>query len=506
MNLIEPILRHATLQPDVIAIIDSDRSITYGELAPLVLCTASHLAAHGVEAGDRVGVCLKDNGQHLVALLAVSRMGAVVVPIDWRARPAEQERVASALGVKLALVEPESRAGFHCPAVPLDAAWHRGVGTAAPCAESSCEWDAPFHLTSTSGTTTGAPKFLLKTHLQLYFTIAILFDLLSLPRGCRLLSTRPLYFGSARQRIVGHLCRGDGVIVHPPLVTAEEYVALATRHNATVGSIGPPFLRQLLRLSTAGGLLLPGMMALCCGGSPLLAEEKLETAERITPNFFENYSTAAAGVVAMLRPEDIRRRPASVGRPHPLVAVEVVGNDDRRLEPGAVGLLRCRSPALGTGVTGPGGWEAAGEGFRDGWYYPGEYAVIDEDGYVFANGRTVETIMRGNAKIHPPEIETVLCQHEAVAEAAVIGRPAGGDTEIVAFVIGRRPVGGGELLAHCRRHLTPYKVPQRVIVLAEMPRNAAGKIAKSELRRRLDIDATANGDEAVSGGDNRLVI
>ncbi len=488
MNLIEPILRHAKLQPDVIAIINSERSITYRELAPLVLRTAGHLAAHGVVAGDRVALCLKDHWQHLVALLAVGRMGAVVVAIDWRARTAEQERIASALEVKLVLVEPESRANFHCPAIPLDAAWQRGVGMAAPWAESSCDWNAPFHATSTSGTTTGAPKFLIKTHLQVYFAITIRFELLSLPRGCRLLSTRPLFTGAARQRLVGHLCRGDGVIVHPPLVTAEEYVALATRLKATVGPIGPPLLRQLLRLPAAGGPLLPGMVALSSGGAPLLAEEKLDAVQRITPNFFECYSTAATGALAVLRPEDVRRRPESVGRPHPLVALEVVDEDDRPLEPGAVGLLRCRSPSLGTGVTGPGGWEAAGESFRDGWYYPGEYASLDREGYIFVRGRTAETITRGSAKIHPPEIETVLRRHAAVAEAAVFGRPTADDNEIVAFVVGRQPVECGELMAYCRTHLTPYKVPQHIFVIPEMPKNAAGKIEKTELRRRLDID------------------
>ena len=486
MNFIEPILRHAKLQPDAIAIIDDERTITFGELATLILRTAGHLAALGVQAGDRVALCLKDHWQHLVALLAVGRMGAIMTPLDWRARPAEQARLAAALDIKFALVEPGSKASLPCPVIPLDDSWRRAVGKATPWDEELCDWNAQFSVTATSGTVSGAPKFILKTHLQFYFTIAILFDFLAMPKGGRLLSTRPLSIGSARQRCIGHLWRGDGVLIHSPLLTAAEYVALVNRHDITVGSIGPPFLRQLLQLPADKGPLLPRMKALCCGGSPLLADEKLAAVRHVTPNFFENYSTAATGVVAMLRPDDISRRPASVGRPHPLVALEVVDDDDRPLETGATGRLRYRGPSLGTGLTGPGGWEGASEGFRDGWYYPGEYAAFDEDGYVFAKGRTADVIMRGTAKIHPPEIESILCRHDAVAEAAVVGRQTAGDNEIVAFVVGRRPVERGDLMAHCRKHLTPYKVPQQIFVIPEMPRNAAGKIEKSALRRRLE--------------------
>jgi long-chain acyl-CoA synthetase len=485
MNLIEPILRHARLQPDAVAIIDDERAITYGELAPLVLRTAAHLAALGVKPGHRVALALKDHWQHVVALLAVGRMGAIMTPLDWRAKAAEQAQVARVLEVDFALVEPGSRASLPCPVIPIDDAWRRGVATATPWEEVPGDWNAPLLIAQTSGTTTGAPKFLLKTHLNFYFTIIILLELLALPKGSRLLSTRPLYFGSARQRSIAHLFRGDSVVIHSALVSAAEYVALVRRHNANVGSIGPPFLRQLIALGADKEPLLPGMRALCCGGSLLGPEDKLAAARIVTPNFFENYSTAATGVIAMLRPEDVARRPTSVGRPHPLVALEAVDEEHRPLAMGATGRMRYRSPSVGRGLMGPGGWEGASEGFHDGWYYPGEYISFDEEGFVFAHGRTAEVITRGTVKVHPPEIEQLLCRHAAVAEAAVVGRPTADDNEVVAFVVGRAPVEGGELMAYCRTHLAPYKVPQHIFVIPEMPRNDAGKIEKAELRRRL---------------------
>jgi acyl-CoA synthetase (AMP-forming)/AMP-acid ligase II len=110
VNLVEPILRHGRLQPTTIAIVDEDRSITYGELAELVQRTAGHLRALGVRRGDYVGLCLKDNWQHITALLAVAHMGAVAVQIETRSRPAERARIVDAFQLRLALVAPGSEA------------------------------------------------------------------------------------------------------------------------------------------------------------------------------------------------------------------------------------------------------------------------------------------------------------------------------------------------------------------------------------------------------------
>src|SRR5664279_5256159 len=122
MNLIEPIFWHARKQPHVAAIIERERTITYGELADRVLRTAGHLAKLGIVRGDQVGLCLKDDSQHVVALLAVARLGAVTVQIDSRSRPAERARVVDAFQLRLALVTPESDRGVDCPKVVLDAA------------------------------------------------------------------------------------------------------------------------------------------------------------------------------------------------------------------------------------------------------------------------------------------------------------------------------------------------------------------------------------------------
>src|SRR5262249_57939419 len=115
MNLTDPIVRHGRMQPNAVALIEGERTVSYRTLAELVMRSAGHLAALGVKHGDQIGLCLKDDAQHLVALLAVLRIGATAVQMDWRSRPAEKARIAAAFPLKLLLVLPDSDIESHSP-------------------------------------------------------------------------------------------------------------------------------------------------------------------------------------------------------------------------------------------------------------------------------------------------------------------------------------------------------------------------------------------------------
>src|SRR5437763_2258175 len=143
MNLTDRILRHGRMQPNAAALIEGERTISYRALAELVLRTAGHLAALGIKPGDQVGLCLKDDAQHLVALLAVLRVGATAVQMDWRSRPAEKARIAGAFALKLLLVLPESEVEAPCPCVTLDREWQDRVAAADPLADAPDDWNAP---------------------------------------------------------------------------------------------------------------------------------------------------------------------------------------------------------------------------------------------------------------------------------------------------------------------------------------------------------------------------
>lgn len=437
MNLIEPVLRHSRMQPEAAALIDDERTITYRTLAELVLDTAGRLAALGIKQGDQVALCLRDDWQHVVALLAVARLGAMVVQIDWRSPAAEKARAATAFAPKLILTTPEFDIPTNCAIVKFDSKWHADLATAIPPSDLPSEWGDPFTALATSGST-GAPKFTLATHIQYYSHVAAYLELIPPTRRQRYLSVLPLHFSAGRVACLSHLLRGDSVILYPALFTAGEFVDTVNRHRATVAFVVPTVVRQLLSIAEPHKPMLPGMEVFMCVGAPIFAEEKIEAACKLTPNFYDRYGAAAIGPVAAMRPQDLSERATSVGRSHMLVDVEVVDEDDRPLGPRETGRLRCRGPGLTAPIVNSRGGTSAADDFRNGWHYPGELAALDEFGYIYLKGRVSEVIIRGGAKIHPAEVEAILLEHRNVAEAAVVGRSTSSkDEDIVAFVVAR---------------------------------------------------------------------
>ncbi len=484
MNVIGPVFHFGKTRQDAPALVEGERTITYGDLTGLVRRTACHLVVRGFGRGDRIGLCLKDTAEHVVALLAVAYMGGVAVPLDWRARPAETARYIDALGLTCVLVEPDARLADKRTVV-LDAEWNRAVAQtdagAQPSFDWACDRDDPFLISATSGST-GLPKFTLMTHLQYYFAAAGMIELMGLAGRHRFLCALPLYYSAGRNSCLAHLLRGDCVVLYPSLFNPAEYIEVVNRQRITTAAVVPSMVRLLL---TAGGdePLLPGLTAMFCSGAPLHAEEKRQAARALTPNFHERYGTAETLAISVLRPEDFADRADSVGQPHSLTEIEIVDENDRPLPSGAVGRLRIRGPGLGSPLPG----QAGETNFRNGWYYPGEIARLDEAGYIFLQGRTSDVIMRNGAKIYPAEVEGALTEHPGVIEAAVLGhRDAGNEEDVIAFVVRRGTLAAGELLAHCRVRLTPNKVPRQIHFVDQLPKNTAGKIDKAALAKRLD--------------------
>ena len=152
--------------------------------------------------------------------------------------------------------------------------------------------------------------------------------------------------------------------------------------------------------------------------------------------------------------------------------------------PGEIGRLRYRSPASARGYY----MAEDGDAFRDGWFYPGDLARLDAEGFLYLHGRGKDMIIRGGVNIYPPEIESVLLSDPRIAEAAVVGWPSAAmGEEVAAFVVPRpgEAPDAESLLALCRTRLASYKVPKAITLIADLPRNSSGKTVKPELVKRL---------------------
>ncbi|GAC1305175.1 MAG: o-succinylbenzoate--CoA ligase [Steroidobacteraceae bacterium] len=498
MNLVARIMHFGKMRAAAPALIEGDRTITYGELAGLVHRTAVHLGGQGLRRGDRVGLCLKDTAQHAVVLLGATLMGAVAVPLDYRARPNENARYVDALGLACVLCEPETPLGGSV--LRVDQQWHHRVGRIGAHADVEWpgEWDDPFVISATSGST-GAPQFSQMTHRQHGLATARMFELMHVTGRHRYLCTLPLYFSGGRNSCIGHLLRGDCVVLYPSLFGPDEYVDVTNREHITIGIVVPSVVRQLLA-AAGSGRVFAARSALYCTGAPLHAEEKRRAARVLTPNFYDRYGTAETMVIAVLHAQDFDERAESIGRTHPGMQIEVVDESDQPLPPRSVGRWRIRGPGIATPLSS----SEESVNFRGEWYYPGDIAHVDE-GYIYLHSRTSDAIVRGGAKVYPAEIEAALGAHSDVLEVAVLGhRGADQEETIVAFVVARKTLLAGELLGYCRARLTAHKVPRQIRFLDRLPRTTAGKVDKASLARGLADAIIDEGEATVTARSRRV--
>ncbi len=481
MNLAEALEIHARATPDRAAVIHGGHSISHGEFAAQVRTMAAALVAEGFEPGVLVGVCLKDTSQHLVLIYALARIGAVMLPMDWRWTDGEKRRLVQHFQPAALFEEDDAPA--------LDDAPQRRIGTLrigdgdAAAGAIATGSELPLLLSLSSGTT-GRPKGPRITHQQMLRRFWTHWINLGLNSNDRYLSATPLFFGAGRTFAMSVLFSGGTVVLFPPPFQPEALCAEIERAKATSLFLVPAQLRKLLELPVHQVAPMRRLSLLLSSGSPLDPAERHAIRERLCGNFIEYYASTEGGGISISNAETQALHDSSVGRPVFAVEVEVVDDNDAVLPPGRVGRLRYRGPAVATGYFIDD--DSAETAFKDGWFYPGDLAEINAQGYIFLRGRAKDMILRGGINIYPAEVEAILRSHPAVIEAAAVGRPSPTmGEEVAAFVTLRSPAGEGELIAWCKTQLAPYKVPREIFAIDELPKNSSGKVLKNELVARL---------------------
>jgi long-chain acyl-CoA synthetase len=253
-----------------------------------------------------------------------------------------------------------------------------------------------------------------------------------------------------------------------------------------------PTHAQLMReTGVLEGAELSSLDTLYFNAAPLPQELKLWVLDALPHvGCHELYGSTEAGIVSNLRPADMRRKERCVGPPWLMTEVRLVDPDGNELGPGNTGELYSRSPYLMNGYLDDPEATAACT-TDDGFLTSGDICHMDEEGYLYVVDRVKDMVISGGVNIYPREIEEVLRTHPDVRDAAVVGAPS--ETwgeEVVAFIVGQGDAAG--LDAHCREGLAGFKVPKRFEWVDDLPRNAAGKVLKRELRDRL-VDASRAG-------------
>lgn len=488
---------HGRYRPERIAIEAGDRTLGYGALDLLVRRIAARLGAAGVGPGDVVATLMRDTPEQVAAHLAILRRGAAALPFDWRWPRPEVERALARFAPKAMLADETRADETRADEARADETWAGPVltldglaGTAPDEAPPHGDARAPAFLSLSSGST-GEPKAAILTHETLLARLLSIATEGPLSRDDRYLISTPLAHGVGHLFAAYMLVLGATVVLAPPLSDAAALAETIRARRITAATIVPVQTRALLDLARArgGGRLMPELGLYMTSSAGLDPGEQAEAARLLCPRIVDFYGSIPAGVVSVGRIADPEQPRGSVGRPALGYEVQVVGEDDAPLPPGAIGRLRARGPGVAAGFMAlPDGSE---ERLVDGWCTTGDLASLDPGGYIHLHGRTTEILKVGGRSVLAVEVERVLTAHPAVAEAAVVGAGApGGEQVVTGFVVLRAPVGMRDLVAHCRRALAPYKVPERLYVLDALPRNTNRKVVKARL---LDLIGAPGG-------------
>lgn len=497
--------RAAAATPDRIALVAGDTQVSYAALHDDVLRCVSALSAMGLGKGDRVGHLGRNSIAYVVLLQASLRLGLVTVPINWRLAAPEISYILADAGTRLLLADAEFLSTIDVTSLPeqillTDAAhgnrhrfldWVR-MHDPDPRTVSTCTGDVALQL-YTSGTT-GRPKGALLTHGGLSASLgqgaALNEDWAAWHGDDVALVAMPQFHIGGTAWTMQTLNAGATAVL---LARAEiiDIIDAVTRHRVTKMFAVPAVLAMILAHPASRSADFGSLRALLYGASPI-GLDILKRAMALFPNasFVQMYgSTETGGTIVYLPPEDHDAagtgRMAGCGKPYPSVKLRIVSVDDTPLPPGEIGEILIRSPTTMAGYHQlP---QATATTFVDGWLRSGDAGYLDADGYLYLVDRIKDMIVSGAENIYPAEVEAALRGHPDVHDCAVIAVPDPIWGEAVkAVVVAKSGVDPDRaaILAYARTKIAGYKVPKSIDFTPELPRNAAGKVLKRELRRR----------------------
>jgi len=490
--------------PDQPAIHFMGRQTTFAEFDRQSGRVAAFLAERGLGKGDRVGLYCVNSDFFAVAYFGIVRAGATVVPVNLLLTPREVAYVLNDSGARAliyfeafeAAVEPVRaeaaaleftvRIGADGAAGPADFAWPEALGCTAPAPEPA--FDSAVDVAAmiyTSGTT-GA----MLTHRNLVANTRSIREALQLEPGQDLfLLALPMFHAfAATVGMLFPLLHGCALAPLPkfdPGLVADTVEAT----GATILALVPSMFSGLLRLPDEEVPKFRSLRYAVSGGAAMPVEVMQRFEAKFGKLIYEGDGPTECGPVTCVNPIGGLRKPASVGLPVPGVEMSIRNEAGQELPDDEIGEICVRGANVMKGY-----WnqpEETTEAFFEDWFRTGDLGHRDRDGYFFIVDRKKDMLIVNGMNVYPRVVEEVLYTLPGVREAAVVGEPHPVHGEIpVAYLSLDEGVdlGLAEVRAFCRDRLGRYQVPRKVQVLPELPKNAAGKILKREIRRAGELE------------------
>lgn len=463
------------------------RWFTYGELNRRAARLAARLHALGVRHGDRVGILALNHVAHFDLLLAAPKLGCIYTPFNHRLSVEETRTLFDYVRPALLLVDATNRKLAECfngsqLALEDYEAWLANADlsvlpAATPCTATSA------HMLLFTGGSTGTPKGALLPYRQTLANIRATVRGWRLKRSDCAIQATPCFHAALNVYATPLLAIGGRVVLMPAF-EAGEYLRLMQQHRATQLFMVPTMYRMLAEHPGFTTADFSGVQGAISGGAPCPpALRDLYAARGIA--FRQGFGMTEAGVNCFVISEtEAQAHPLAVGRPLPGLQVVIRHPDGRPCAVDEVGELTLRGPQVCTGY-----FERErewAECTRDGWLWTGDLARVDASGLHFITGRRKEMFISGGENVYPAEVEALLYAHPEVIECAVLGVPHAtwGEVGLAAIALreGAR-LDASAFDAWLKSQIAGYKRPREFLFLPALPKTAAGKFNKPEIRR-----------------------
>jgi o-succinylbenzoate---CoA ligase len=479
--------QRAHLSPDRLALVAGSDQWTFRELDQRVDQASRRLFGLGVRHGERVALLVRNGANFAVLVHAISRIGAVLVPLNTRLASPEIVWQIHDSGAETLIYDQ------HNAAATMEVTTHNVLGLRYATtdaflgfSEVECplneyvDLDAPHSIIYTSGTI-GKPKGAVLTHGNHWWSATASALNLGLQPTDKWLACLPLFHVGGLAILLRGVIYGNSVVIHETFDPALVNRAI-DKDEVTIISLVSPMLQRVIDVRDSRPIP-PTLRCILLGGGPA-PSPLLESCAAMNIPVLQTYGmTETASQFATLSPEDALRKLGSAGKPLMPNALRIQ-SDGIPLPAGEVGEIVVRGPTVTSGYIGGDERNNTAVVFRDGWFHTGDLGFLDADGYLYVVARRNDLIISGGENIYPAEVEAVLLDHPAVEEAAVIAIPDSRWGQVPAAAIKTRIgmlVSADDLRAFCLERLARYKVPVDFHFVDSLPRNAAGKLLRAVL-------------------------
>lgn len=493
-NIIENFILNVKKEPNKIALIFEEQSFSYSQLANKVVILSDYLMQNGVKKGDHVGVLLPNCPEFVVLMLAASHLGITLVPQNMTfpaksiVKSFETTDVKHIVGWHTLIPKLQKIKNNFLSWISIDDFCNNTIfydivenKQQLNLVSNNISSDQPYILTMTSGST-GDPKPIMLLQSTKILRVQSTIRNYDIAENDIILAATPLYHSLAQRLVLLPLLSGGTSILMAGF-TSKEWIEKVKKYGVTFTMAVSSQLKQISSEMFKQDYQLDSLR--CLVSSSELLEVKLKKAliQQFDCDFYECYGTSEVACVTNISDGEDDKN-TSVGKPLPMVEIEILKDDGSIAENGEVGEIICKTPMVFSGYyKRPDMTENV---LWNDYFCTGDLGMFDDEGYLYFKGRKKDIIITGGINVYPKDIETILNNNSKVIESSVIALPDDKLGEIVTAVVvlADKTVTIRELQRVCAEELADFQQPRKFILVDELPKNAMGKVLKHQLRSR----------------------